>query len=319
MTQLRYLYYPGCALQHRSHAYEISNRAVAEELDIELIELDDWNCCGATEYFTVNRLPAYALVARNLALAAAQDGTELVAPCSACFLNLYKTDKHMGEHPDLASKVNTALHAGDLSYTPGTVRVRHLLEAILTDLGLEELGKRVRRPLYGLRLAAYYGCLVARPDPIFGSPEHPMALDHALEALGATVVPFALKTYCCGGHMTQISEQSALEMIHHLVQNAAENGADALVTICPMCQLNLDVYQDAANKAFDTSYSVPALFFTQAIGLALGLSPDVLGFGQEFVSFAPLTEKILDAPPPRARPERRPKQALPMPTMLEEV
>jgi heterodisulfide reductase subunit B len=117
--------------------------------------------------------------------------------------------------------------------------------------------------------------------------------------------------------MTQIGEDTALEMIHRLVKNAAESGADALVTICPMCQLNLDVYQDPANKAFDTEYFLPVMFFTQAIGLALGLSPAELGFGQEFVSIAPLLEKVRDVPPPQAKPERRAKQALPMPVMPE--
>lgn len=315
MIHRSYLYYPGCSLQHRSHAYEVSNQAVAHELGVELVELDDWNCCGATEYFSVNRLPAYALVARNLALAAEQGGSELVAPCSACFLNLYKTDKHLQQYPDLAEKVNKALDAGDMHYDGGSVKVRHLLEAFITDLGLDGIQKLVRRPLYGLRLAPYYGCLTARPYPIFGDTEHPTAMDGMLEVLGATVAPFELRTFCCGGHMAQISEATALEMIHKLVKNAVDCGADAIVTICPMCQLNLDVYQEAANRLFDTNYTVPVLFFSQAIGLALGLTPEQLAFGQEFVSFAPVLDKIQEAPPPRAKPQRRPKEALPMPVM----
>jgi heterodisulfide reductase subunit B len=310
-----YLYYPGCALQHRSHAYEVSNQAVAKALDIELMELDDWNCCGATEYFSVNRLAAYSLVARNLALAANSGAHELVAPCSACFLNLHKTDSHLQHYPDLQNAVNRALEAGELHYEAGSVRVRHLLEVIITDLGLDALRERLRRPLYGLNLVPYYGCLIARPSQVFDSAEQPTAMDHLLEALGAQAAPFSLKTFCCGGHMAQISEMTALEMIHRLIKNAAENGADGMVTICPMCQLNLDVYQEAANRYFETSYTMPVLFFTQAIGLALGLSPAELGLGQEFVSIAPLLDKIRDVPPPQAKPERRPKQALPMPVM----
>jgi heterodisulfide reductase subunit B len=313
MTSRSYPYYPGCALQHRSHAYEVSNQAVTKALDIELVELDDWNCCGATEYFSVDRLPAYALVARNLALAANAGGTELVVPCSACFLNLHKTDSHMQRFPDLQKAVNQALNAGDLHYTPGSIRVRHLLEVIISDLGLDTLRERASRPLYGLKLAAYYGCLVARPDQVFDSTEQPTALDKLIGALGAEAVPFSLKTTCCGGHMTQISEDTALEMIHRLIKNAAESGADAIVTICPMCQLNLDVYQGHANKYFETDYYVPVLFFTQAIGLALGLSPSDLALGQEFVSVAPVLDKIRDVPPARAKPERRAKEALPMP------
>ncbi len=317
MTATRYPYYPGCSLQHRSHAYERSAEAVARALGFELVEMDDWNCCGATEYFSVNRLPAYALVARNLALAAEQGATELIVPCSACFLNLHKTDKNMGRYPKLGERVNQALAAGKLHYEPGTVKVRHLLEMVITDIGNDRLKERTRRPLYGLKLAAYYGCLVARPDSIFDSTEQPTAMDKMLEMLGAQATPFALKTFCCGGHMTQISEDTAFEMIHRIVQNAAQSGADAIVTICPMCQLNLDVYQEAANRYFDTDYQVPVLYFTQVLGLALGLTPKELGFGQEFVDARPVLDKIQDVPPPRATPARRPKNALPMPTMPE--
>jgi len=317
MTATRYPYYPGCSLQHRSHAYQQSSEAVARALGFDLVEMDDWNCCGATEYFSVNRLPAYALVARNLALAAEQGATELIVPCSACFLNLHKTDKNMGRYPKLGERVNQALAAGRLHYESGTIKVRHLLEMVINDIGNDRLKERTRRPLYGLKLAPYYGCLVARPDSVFDSTEQPTAMDEMLEALGAQAAPFALKTFCCGGHMTQISEDTAFGMIHQIVRNAAQSGADAIVTICPMCQLNLDVYQDAANRYFETDYRVPVLYFTQVLGLALGLSPKELGFGQEFVDARPVLDKIQDVPPPRATPTRRPKNALPMPAMPE--
>ncbi len=312
-----YPYYPGCSLQHGNHAYEVSAHAVAQALGFALEELDDWNCCGATEYFSVNRLPAYALVARNLALAAQAGAKQLVVPCSACFLNLHKTDKNMRLYPKLGEQVNRALAAGQLHYEPSTVRVRHLLEMIVNDVGLEALGKQVKRPLYGLKLAPYYGCLVARPEAQFESTEQPTAMDRLLEALGARAVPFSLKTFCCGGHMTQISEETALGMIHKIVRSAAESGADAIVTLCPMCQLNLDVYQEHANQYFETDYQVPIVFFTQMIGLALGLKPEALGFGQEFVDARPMIDAIRDVPPPRSKPARRPKGALPLPVMPE--
>ncbi len=317
MSNRSYPYYPGCSLQHHSHAYAASTQAIANALGFELVEMDDWNCCGATEYFSVNRLPAYSLVARNLARAADAGADQLVVPCSACFLNLHKTDKNMGRYPALGAKVNKALAAGNLHYEPGTVHVRHLLEAVLTDIGLDTLKERARRPLYGLKLAAYYGCLIARPDAVFESTEQPTAMDDMITALGAEATDFRLKTFCCGGHMTQISETTALEMIHKIVKNAIESGADALVTICPMCQLNLDVYQGYANRLFDTNYHMPVLYFTQVIGLALGLGPKELGFGQEFVDASGIAAKIQDVPPARAKPERRSKQALPMPAMPE--
>jgi heterodisulfide reductase subunit B len=213
--------------------------------------------------------------------------------------------------------VNNALAAGNLNYKPGTIKVRHLLEMIINDVGLDKLKERTKRPLYGLNVAAYYGCLVARPDSVFDSSEQPTAMDDMIEALGAKATPFSLKTFCCGGHMTQISETTALEMIHKIVQNAADSGADAIVTICPMCQLNLDVYQGYAHDLFGTDFQMPILYFTQLIGLALGLKPKELGFGQEFVDAKPAIAKIQDVPPPKARPERRPKHALPMPIMPE--
>ena len=317
MSGHSYPYYPGCSLQHSNHAYEVSTRAVANVLGFDLVEMDDWNCCGATEYFSVNRLPAYTLVARNLARAADDGATELVVPCSACFLNLFKTDKNMGRFPKLGDKVNRALAAGNLHYTPGTIKVRHLLEVMINDIGPDGLKARIRRPLYGLNLAAYYGCLIARPDSVFDSTEQPTAMDQMIETLGAGATDFRLKTFCCGGHMTQISETTALEMIHKIVKNAADSGADAIVTICPMCQLNLDVYQGYANDLFNTDYHMPVMFFTQVIGLALGLSAKDLGFGQEFVDASPAIKKIQDAPLPKSKPERRSKNALPMPVMPE--
>ena len=149
MSNRSYPYYPGCSLQHHSHAYAASTQAIANALGFELVEMDDWNCCGATEYFSVNRLPAYSLVARNLARAADAGADQLVVPCSACFLNLHKTDKNMGSYPAMGSKVNKALAAGNLHYEPGTVHVLHLLEAVLTDIGLDTLKERARRPCMG--------------------------------------------------------------------------------------------------------------------------------------------------------------------------
>ncbi|MBN2304459.1 MAG: CoB--CoM heterodisulfide reductase iron-sulfur subunit B family protein [Anaerolineae bacterium] len=317
MSQKTYTYYPGCSLQHGNHAYEVSNRAVAKALGFELAEIDDWNCCGATEYFSLNRLPAYALVARNLARAADGGATEVVAPCSACFLNLYKTDKHMKLYPKLNDQVNEALGAGNLSYKPGTLKVRHLLEMIITDVGFDMLKDRTRRPLYGLNFAPYYGCLIARPDNVLDSTEQPTLMDQMIEVLGAKATDFHLKTFCCGGHMTQISEETAYGMIHRIIKNAVDSGADAIVTICPMCQMNLDVYQGYANDMFGTKYEIPVMFFTQVIGLALGLSPRELGFGQEFVNMSGLIDKIQSSPPPKAKAARRPKEALPMPVMPE--
>jgi heterodisulfide reductase subunit B len=313
---MRYAYFPGCSLEKSAAAYDQSFRAVMDILSQELVELDDWNCCGATEYFSLNPLPAYALVARNLALTP-DDLKDLVVPCSACYVNLYKTDHNMGLYPQLRADVNEALAEARLSYKPGSVRVRHAIDILVNDVGFERMGAHVKQPLTGLSVAPYYGCFVVRPDHGLDNPEYPTTMDRLLETLGATVIDYPLKASCCGGHMPQISPDAAYGLIHELIATAAERGADAIAVLCPMCHLNLDMYQGQANSQFDTAYSIPILYFTQLMGLAYGLSGDEMGFGQELVS----AQRVLDilASPPEEEPKKkkpRPdKNALPMPRM----
>jgi heterodisulfide reductase subunit B len=313
---MRYAYYPGCSLEKNAAAYDQSLRAVINVLGQEVEELDDWNCCGATEYFSLNPLPAYALVARNLALTP-DDLTDLMVPCSACYINLYKTDHNMGLYPELNADVNEALAEAHLSYKPGRVRVRHAIDILANDVGYERIGAHVKQPLTGLSVAPYYGCFVVRPDHGFDNPEYPTTMDRLLETLGATVIDYPLKASCCGGHMPQISPEAAYGLIHELIATAAERGADAIVVLCPMCHLNLDMYQGQANSQFGTAYSMPILYFTQLMGLAYGLSEEEMGFGQELVSAQRVLDKL--AAPPEAEPKkkrpRRDKKALPMPRM----
>ncbi len=311
-----YAYYPGCSLGSTAHSYEVSTQRVAERLGLTFQEVDDWNCCGATEYFSLNSLPAYSLVARNLSLAAQQGVPDLVAPCSACYLNLRKTDKYMKQYADLNAKVNQALAAGGLHYEPGSLRVRHLLDVIVEDVGYEALAAHVQQSLRGLRVAPYYGCLIVRPDSPY-NPEYPTHLDKLLQTLGATVVDFPLKTHCCGGHMTQISEDTAYELIRRILHAAAEYEADLIVTVCPMCQLNLDAYQSQVNHKFGTDYHLPVLFFTQLIGLAMGFTAEEVGIGSEIVSAREALAKIgKEEEAPTYTPKRRDKSALPMPPAL---
>jgi len=320
---MKYSYYPGCSLEKNARSYHVSTMAIAKSLGIEFVEVEDWNCCGATEYISIEKVPAYALVTRNLALAAEQNGsTNLVAPCSACYLNLKKADHYLGENVDLRQKIDLALEAGGLSYQPGSLNVQHLLEIIAVDIGYEEIEAQVKRPLFNLRVAPYYGCLVPRPAAMgsFDDPEHPTSLDNILKRLGATVIDFPLKAQCCGGHMTQISEETALELLRRLLKNAADYKADMIATLCPMCQLNLDAYQDAVNAHFGTDYKIPIVYFTQLMGLAFGLPADELGFGSEIVSARPALEKItLEEPKPaRTRERGKKKTNLPLPTRSEE-
>lgn len=317
---MKYGYYPGCSLSKSAKPYDDSTKAIADHLGLAFEEIDDWNCCGATEYFSLNKTAAYALVARNLALAANQDSfKELVAPCSACYLNLRKTDNYMGKYPQVGESTNEALAAGGLSYEPGSLRVRHLLDVVVEDIGVEVLREKVTAPLTNLRVAPYYGCLISRPafnDDRQHNPEYPMSLDHLMDALGATVVNFPLKAHCCGGHMTQISSDTAFELIRQLLDSADEYEADVITTVCPMCQLNLDAYQSQVNRHFGTNYRLPVLYFTQMIGLALGIPAKELGIGKEIVAASPALKKIgkeIEKEPVPTPRRKKDNTSLPMP------
>ncbi len=327
-----YLFYPGCSMESSATAYRDSLDTILEPLGIRLEEVEDWNCCGATEYVGISLTPAYALIARNLALAAAQaDGSHtLVASCSACYLNLAKADHYMQESAVLAGRVNTALEAGGLAYRPGSLTVRHLLEVILTDVGLDAVRGAVVRPLAGLRVAPYLGCMVPRPDPDHRWTDHerPRELDMLLAALGADVVEYPLKTECCGGHMTQISPPVGFELIRRLVAGAEQVDADLMVTLCPMCQINVDAYQGEMNRHFGSHHRMPILFFTQLMGLAFGRSAAEVGIGRELVDARPALTRIGVPVPPSEQTEEekaarieaahRRKQALPMPPMPDQ-
>ena len=194
------------------------------------------------------------------------------------------------------------------------------------EIGLDAVKAKVTRPLHGLRVAPYVGCMVPRPDyhHRWSDPEHPTELDRLLTALGAEVIDFPLKTHCCGGHMTQIGPDTAYELIRRLLHAADQFKADVIAALCPMCQLNLDAYQGATNKHFDTDYEIPVVFFTQLVGLAFGFEAKELGFGREMVSANAALDRIgVELPPPteeqeRAKRRRRPKKdskTLPMPRL----
>lgn len=320
----KYLFYPGCSLERSASPYYDSLKAIQKKLAIEIEEVRDWNCCGATEYHSIAKVPAHALVGRNLAIAQSQaNGSNvLTAPCSACYLNLAKTDHYMKTDKDLKNKVNESLAAGGLHYDPGSLNIRHLLDVVFNDIGLEKIKSLVEKPLKGLRVAAYYGCMIVRPDVNnrFENHEYPTILEELLTALGAEVIDFPLKTHCCSGHMTQISSDTATELIRRLLDGATKYDADILVTLCPMCQLNLDAFQGEVNKKFKTNYEIPIVYFTQLMGIAFGNGPKELGFGKEFVDAGPALAKIgieVEADSSADTPRRKKEDGLPMPQRPE--
>lgn len=282
-----YSYFPGCSLEKMALSYHRSTMETTRELGVELIELEDWNCCGATTYFHVDELLAYTLVARNLAMAE-KAGHDLVAPCSACYKNAYFTNAYLKEDPDLADHINYALEADNLKYS-GNIEVKHLMEIFVDDKGLEEIGSKVTHPLSGLRVAPYYGCQIVRPKKDDEDVENPQFFEQLMTAIGVSPVDFTYKVRCCGGSLIITSREAALTLVRDLLQNAQDSEAEVIATACPLCQTNLEIYQMQVNQEFGTDFSIPIMYFTQLLGLSMGLHPKKLGIGAEFVS----TNKIL--------------------------
>jgi heterodisulfide reductase subunit B len=235
----QYSYFPGCSLKSTAVAYDESVRAISASLGIELIELEDWNCCGTTAYSSIDRLESIAVPCRDLALAE-KKGLDLVTPCTACFRTFERVNSHLKLYPFLKPKVDRVLAAAGLEYH-GKVRVRHLVDVLLNDVGVEAIASKVVNPLHGLRVAAYYGCLLVRP-------------------------------------------RVALGLIRRILESADSNGAECIVTVCPLCQLNLDAYQGMVNSRFGTKFRLPILFLSQLLGTALGIKPKELGFDRGIVS-----------------------------------
>jgi heterodisulfide reductase subunit B len=285
---LKYAYYPGCSLHAGAKEYDLSWQAVCERLGIELSEMADWSCCGTVHATSVDRTLSFALAARNLAIAEAMD-LEIVAPCSGCYKNLRTADEVLKRDGDLRKRINAGLPRP----YQGSTKVKHPLYVLLQDVGLDKLAD-VPRPLHGLRVAPYYGCVLTRPaaaNPI-EDPEDPQGLDRLLRKLGAEVVPYPAKTKCCGGAVLLSHTDIALDLTGKLLKQAKEAGAQCMAVACPMCQMALDAYQAKAERQLGERLDMPVLYFTQLMGLAMGIDDRYLGLGRLFVSPARVMAQV---------------------------
>ena len=287
----RYWYYPGCSTKATAIGLDLAIKAIAKPLGIELIELDDWTCCGSIPYGSLDEPEAICVAARNLALAEKKE-LDLVTPCASCFLTLHQANLQLKNHPQLKAQVNEALAVANLEYH-GNLRTRQFTEVLVNDVTLEVIASKIKQPLSGLKVAPYYGCQLFRPDYGFDDPEWPQSLDRLVASLGAEPVPYPLKNQCCGSSLIISEESLALELIYRLLNSAAESGAQCITTPCPVCQINLDAYQSKVNRRFNTNFRLPILFIPQLIGLALGISSKVLGLGTNIVSPKPVLGHIL--------------------------
>ena len=279
----KYSYFPGCAMDGTAAAYKMSVHEVARVLEMELVELEDWNCCGSTASASSNGVASQSIVARNLALASEKEW-DLVTPCSACYTVLKNVQANVQRYPNLKVRVEEVLRNGRAPYTlKPFLNIRHLLEVVMQDVGLETIGSKAVRSLNGLKVAPYFGCQIVRPWFTFDDPEFPESLDRLVETLGGEAVPFPLKAACCGASLMLSAPDVGLEAVRRILDCAQKAEADCIVTACPLCQTNLDAYQGRINRRLGTDYSIPVFFFTQLLGFSLGIDAKALGMEKGIV------------------------------------
>ncbi|MDP6572081.1 MAG: CoB--CoM heterodisulfide reductase iron-sulfur subunit B family protein [Rhodospirillales bacterium] len=281
-------YYPGCALEGSGHAYDRSTRALGKALGLDLVEVKNWNCCGAMEVKNVDpKLQTY-LSSRVMSIAAKEMGFDAVmAPCNGCYHNLKKAEYDLAddqESRDVVGKLSEA--AGHAAYQAGNLETIHALDWIKEAIGEDGLGERVKNSLKGLRVANYYGCMYTRPRHIFPekdqgagseSTSQPHFMDDLLAAAGAVNVDYPLKTACCGGAHTLSDSDISTKLVLNLLQTAEAAGAEVIATECPTCHTGLEMHQVRAEKMLGVKTTVKVLYFTQLLGLALGLKPRKVG------------------------------------------
>ncbi len=279
---MAYSFYPGCSSHSTGLEYGLSTRAVFDALDMSLVELDGWNCCGASSAHAFNHTLSLALPARNLALAQ-ETGLDLVTPCAACFNRLKSADYTLRQDPDIRTHVEAIV---GFHYT-GEVAVRPVLAVLYEDYGVDSIAARVKQPLIGLKVVAYYGCLLLRPPEVtqFDDPDHPKVMGELLQALGAEVKPWSNATDCCGAGLSLSRADVVQNLVGRLAERAREAGADALVTACPLCQVNLEMRQTKDPK-------MPAFYITELIGLALGLPQASQWWPKHLIDPRPLVKAV---------------------------
>jgi len=285
-----YIYYPGCSAKGNAKHYEESMIPVFKEIGMELNEMEDWNCCGATAYFSVDDNTAAGISGRNLSIAE-KLGRDIIAPCSGCYLTLKKTNDFLKSGKERAHKILAHLKECDCAYEGG-IEVKHPLEVLTSDIGIDRIKEKVVRKLSGLKVACYYGCQIVRPYTDFDDPDYPVTLDKIIEAIGAEPVNYNAKTRCCGGSLTGTLEEVGVDLNHLLLKEAKKNGADVMVTVCPLCQFNVEIMQKKVEKKYKEKFQIPILFFSQLMGLAFGIPKEDLGFSRSIIPLKTMWDKL---------------------------
>jgi len=285
---VRFAYYPGCSLHSTAKEYDISMRAVAGAVGAELVEIPDWNCCGASSAHVTDPFLGFALPARTL-VQADEMGLDVLAPCAACYGRLMAAKHEARRHPDFAHRFEDVTGR---AFRPER-QVLNVLEFLTSGEVAEAIAAGVKKSLDGLKVAPYYGCLLVRPPKVtrFDNTERPVSMDKVLQAIGASPVDYPFKTECCGASLGISRTALVTELSARVVESAKRAGAEALAVACPLCQTNLDARQGAAAASRGEPFGLPVYYITQLVGLALGIAPGKLGFGRLLVEPMTLLRK----------------------------
>jgi heterodisulfide reductase subunit B len=286
---MKYAYYPGCSAESTARDMNQSTLAVVKALGIEFEEPKGWTCCGATAGHQTDRLLAAALPAANLTKV--QDmKLDMVVNCAACYNRMKVANHEISAHSEIRKGVRNAL---DRDYD-GSVRVRHLVEVLSEDFGLETIAHALKRSLNGLKVACYYGCLLVRPPGIlkFDDPENPTCLDRLVTVMGGQSLDWPCKVECCGGGLALSRTDVVVQLTESILDMAVRSGADCIAVSCPMCQVNLDLRQQDINKQTGKNYQIPIVYITQLLGLCLGIGPGELGFNKLMIPASNVLKKV---------------------------
>lgn len=287
---MKYAYYPGCSLDATGIEFGESNKLVAKKLGMEMVEIPDWNCCGASAAHLTDHMLSLALPARNLALAEKAGLGTVAVPCAACFIRSKAAAEAVKNSPEMKEKINNII---EMDYQAKN-EVISFLDVLGKRVGLEKIKAQVTKPLNGLKVASYYGCLLVRPLKIAQSDdnENPLVMDHIMEAIGAEPVDWSFKTECCGASHVVTKPDVGRDMIYEILRNAQLNGAEAIATACPLCMLNLDMRQKQINPKKGTKY-IPIYYFTELMALSFGCSAKEVGLSKHFVPAESQMQEVL--------------------------
>jgi len=279
---MTYAYYPGCSLHSTASEYDASIKVIFKKLNLELHEIPDWICCGTTPAHATSKILSAALPMKNLSIVEKENFSEVAVPCAACFQSL-KSAVYETEHDRiLKDQVDEVIK---YSYQ-GKVKIRHPLDILINDVGVDKINALIKKSLKGLRVVCYYGCLVTRPPKVmaFDICEYPMSMDEILTACGAEVLDWSYKTDCCGASFALARTDSVLKLTNLILENAKACGADAIAVACPLCHANLDTRQDDIFKKYNVKYNLPIFYFSQLLALAFGANTKDLGLKKHLVS-----------------------------------